>query len=1174
MFHVTNLPSSLGQWKRYFDQTFNIIEELIPVISFGQNKIEFLLANLYKFRSSYIADHQPAVSPKEASILFEFFKTCTAFISFISQYTSENVLDYFITHHVNYQYEELSQLWNAWSVQSSLLLIDSFTDMTQFNYLNYRDLKLIHKALLHLVRKSKISIPVENVLREKLDDILLILTLTSYKIDQNSPGIIHHSDFEYIKEIGRGAFATVMLAKYLPTGQEIAVKELKQVQLTKRNVVTLKRELDILLKLKHPNILRFIGVTVTPPFCIETAYINNGSLFDRLRSNNLLTPFEKQKIALCMARGLEYLDAMRFIHRDFKSQNVLLDNDCNAVICDFGISRQIGPKMTPEIGTAQWTAPEILAPSQTNYDTSADTYSFAIVMWELATKKLPFYNLRQTQVAASVLTKGLRPDFPDDDSIPYEMRKLIEQSWAQDPRQRPKMTQIRKSLQKCEAFFKGLCEEEEVIEAKNKSTSESRKDKSESKEYKDESNEDKSETNEDKSESNINKTESKEDKSESSERKSESKDETNESDSDEKEKKKRKSKGSSKDSNTDKEQSDDESESKETSNRKQSEKSSSSHQNNYKEEFLKWVEETKGEHKRIMKIARDSAAREEALLLEKLHTLNPLDSSALKVIEQLYHIDYPLTLQLFEEILRLTNQTLSIPVQDAAFDVMRQILSRDDVTKVIEINKIVDELTTMMDTQPLFLITAIKIIAGKIKDIEEMVEKFLRMTQSHVTLEVIQALISKNKSKTSSDLLIHVFTTLHGQFSIAFFRFMMAMFGPRKEFLPYACQNIVYLSLFIKELAKLCETDVEYVKEMLSMPELKDEGRGALQQTLDMISAVFISPDSDIDEKMVSIIIKFIVQKCFEFQSQSPILPLLCICSSVESKREEIAQMDFVWRLIMAGITTSIDKHESTTVTNQAATGAISASPNSSKSKSKFISSFNFNNISNSNIITINHKSALILVENIPLCENQNIRIEIWNKLVQAFIKSHDPYSAHAISSLLKRSTEFDYNDLIPTILEGVRNENNRMFCLTSLKLSRALNADADKVLIDGNIFDFICLQIPKKDNVINKSIAKLLIKMVQTMDDEFPFTSDLFGTILIFLYDQETQFEVAKQFIVFLSNACKSQRILFFLQKRYFVKYIEQLPWRYENEAEVAEVIEYCVTCLTKFYPLPAEKA
>ena len=258
MFHVTNLPSSLGQWKRYFDQTFNIIEELIPVISFGQNKIEFLLANLYKFRSSYIADHQPAVSPKEASILFEFFKTCTAFISFISQYTSENVLDYFITHHVNYQYEELSQLWNAWSVQSSLLLIDSFTDMTQFNYLNYRDLKLIHKALLHLVRKSKISIPVENVLREKLDDILLILTLTSYKIDQNSPGIIHHSDFEYIKEIGRGAFATVMLAKYLPTGQEIAVKELKQVQLTKRNVVTLKRELDILLKLKFGILLMII----------------------------------------------------------------------------------------------------------------------------------------------------------------------------------------------------------------------------------------------------------------------------------------------------------------------------------------------------------------------------------------------------------------------------------------------------------------------------------------------------------------------------------------------------------------------------------------------------------------------------------------------------------------------------------------------------------------------------------------------------------------------------------------------------------------------------------------------------------------------------------------------------------------------------------------------------
>ena len=251
------------------------------------------------------------------------------------------------------------------------------------------------------------------------------------------------------------------------------------------------------------------------------------------------------------------------------------------------------------------------------------------------------------------------------------------------------------------------------------------------------------------------------------------------------------------------------------------------------------------------------------------------------------------------------------------------------------------------------------------------------------------------------------------------------------------------------------------------------------------------------------------------------------------------------------------------------------ASPISTKSqKSKFILSFNFNNISNSNIIAINHKSALILIENIPLCENQNVRIEIWNKLVQTFIISHDSYTAHAISSLLKRSAEFDFNDLIPTILEGVRNENDTMFCLTSLKLCRALNAKADKVLIDGNIFDFMCMQIPKKDNVVNKSIGKLLIKMVQTMDEEFPFISDLFATILLYLYDQDTQLEVAKPFIIFLSNACKSQRILFYLQKRYFVKYIEQLPWRYENENEVAEVIEYCVTSLTKFYPLPEEKA
>ena len=84
-----------------------------------------------------------------------------------------------------------------------------------------------------------------------------------------------------------------------------------------------------------------------------------------------LSPLDKLKIATGMARGLEYLAAMHFVH-DFKSQNVLLGDDMNTIICDFDISRITGPHMTTELGTDQWTAPEVLSPNSPPYDTTAD----------------------------------------------------------------------------------------------------------------------------------------------------------------------------------------------------------------------------------------------------------------------------------------------------------------------------------------------------------------------------------------------------------------------------------------------------------------------------------------------------------------------------------------------------------------------------------------------------------------------------------------------------------------------------------------------------------------------------------------------------------------------------------------------------------------------------------
>ena len=991
---VTNLPTSLGQWRRYFEQTFSIIEDVVEVAAFGQNKIELILMNLQKFRNIFLENHPPSVPSKEGRILFEFFKTCAAFISILSQYKDDNFISYFCQNNINYQFEELSKLWCSWSVMSSMLLIDTFQDLTPLCYANFLDLRIIYDSLKPSL--EKLPIPVANALRRKLEDVLLILGQIPNASDDPTPGIIDHSQFETGESIGVGAYASVKLGKLKSNGKEIAVKELKSVQLSKRNIITLKRELNSLLRLKHPNILEFVGVTVTPPFCIVTKYINGGNLFDLLHNpNRKLNAFEKQKIALCLARGLEYLSVMRFLHRDFKSQNILLDENLNPVICDFGISRQLGPNMTTELGTAQWAAPEVIASNRTNYDLSIDTYSLGVVLWEIETGKVPFYGYRTVQIAALILN-GQRPEFTDP--VLPEMKHLIEHCWAQEPRHRPKISQIRKILETMKATFTGF------------------------------------------------------------DKKS-------------------------------------------------------------KKQFLDFVKKTKREHHKIMKVARQLAASEDATILEKLHVLNPLDSSALKILQQVYQMDYQISIKLFEDILRLTNQTISIPVQDAAFEILKQMLSRDNIATIIDPQKIIDELTIMLETQPLFVITAVKLVADKVNKIEDIIEKFLNMTTSHVTLEIIQAIITYNKDKANPQLLIHIFNSLKGQFATAFFRFILSIYGPLNEFLPVSCKSLVYISLFMKELAGLCESDVEKVKEMLQVPDINDEGRSVLQQYLDSISLLISNPDLEINEKMGLIIIDFIVDNCFKFNSYTPILPLLCLCARIDDLKKIISASD-IWDLVIDGL----------------------------------------------EINNINHKSALELLETIPMTDSDEIKEKVWDRILSIYSKTHDKKVAHAIASLLEKSENYDLTKLIPQILEGLNSEDEN-FCLSVLKIGRPLSNEGFKSLIHGHLFSLFTRQLSDKSYKICKLIGKVAAAMIDKMDD-FPFDPEFFTSVLVFLYDNETPFLAAMPFIIFLIHACKYKNILVFLQRRYFVKYIEQLPWRYDQEAKVGDAIEYCVTTLTHLYP------
>lgn len=167
-------------------------------------------------------------------------------------------------------------------------------------------------------------------------------------------------------------------------------------------------EVALLLRLKHPNIITFIAACKKPPvFCIITEYVPGGSLRKYLHQQE---PYSVPlnlvlKLALDIAHGMQYLHAEGILHRDLKSENLLLDEDMCVKVADFGIScleSQCG-SAKGFTGTYRWMAPEMI--KEKNHTKKVDVYSFGIVLWELLTALTPFDDMTPEQAAFAVCQK-------------------------------------------------------------------------------------------------------------------------------------------------------------------------------------------------------------------------------------------------------------------------------------------------------------------------------------------------------------------------------------------------------------------------------------------------------------------------------------------------------------------------------------------------------------------------------------------------------------------------------------------------------------------------------------------------------------------------------------------------------------------------------------------------
>jgi serine/threonine protein kinase len=261
--------------------------------------------------------------------------------------------------------------------------------------------------------------------------------------------VIPWSDLKLGNLIGNGSFGEVYEGVWCQT-RKVAIKQLNLKSMQKHALQAFQQESEAMWQSQGANVLTLHGICTEPGHCaMVMELMPNHSLCQYLRQapGLNLSLMEKWKIALDMAKGLATLHAKGIVHGDFKSGNVLLNQQLRAQISDFGLARL--RQETSSIstaghapGTIRWSAPELLQ-RHAKTTPQSDIYSLGMVLWEMTSEKLPFSDAGNEFIVMDWLRQGEKETIPA--TSPW--KGIIEACW-QKAGQRPEAKDILAQLQK------------------------------------------------------------------------------------------------------------------------------------------------------------------------------------------------------------------------------------------------------------------------------------------------------------------------------------------------------------------------------------------------------------------------------------------------------------------------------------------------------------------------------------------------------------------------------------------------------------------------------------------------------------------------------------------------------------------------------------------------------
>lgn len=198
--------------------------------------------------------------------------------------------------------------------------------------------------------------------------------------------------YHILEVIGEGSFGRVYKGRRKFSGQVVALKFIPKVGRSEKDLRSLKREIDIMRGLKHPNIVLLLDSFETEREVVVVTEYAEGELFQILEDDGSLPENQVCEIACQLVSALYYLHSHRILHRDMKPQNILLGKGGVIKLCDFGFARAMSVStlvLTSIKGTPLYMSPELV--EEKPYDHSADLWSLGCILYELHTGAPPFY---------------------------------------------------------------------------------------------------------------------------------------------------------------------------------------------------------------------------------------------------------------------------------------------------------------------------------------------------------------------------------------------------------------------------------------------------------------------------------------------------------------------------------------------------------------------------------------------------------------------------------------------------------------------------------------------------------------------------------------------------------------------------------------------------------------